>query len=301
VSPFFAATIARLFAADVRSIGGPVDFVEVGAGGGLFLEDFTAALRQLDPGLHARLRLAAVEVSAAGRTALAARALDPRPRVLASPEELPEGSVTGWIFSNELYDALPVARVEGSAGGLRELRVAWSNGAFVWEPAPADEVLRGHLASFGVTLEPGQKGEIASDAGALHRRLARALGAGWLVTFDYGHPARILYHPFARREGTLAVHVGGRRGGDPLARPGTQDLTAHVNWDALLRAGEAEGLRAERLVRQGIFLMESGIFDFVGSDAEKWRVFRLVDPGGMGEELSVLIQSRGVAPAEARD
>jgi SAM-dependent MidA family methyltransferase len=301
VSSAFAGTIARLFAIDAASIEGPADFVEVGAGDGLFLEDLTAALRRVDPALHARLRLTAVESSPAGRSALAGRALDPRPRVLASVEELSEGSVTGWIFSNELYDALPVVRVAGSADGLQELRVGWRGGAFVWEPAAAPEVLRGHLASFGVTLEAGQKGEIAPGAEALHRRLARVLQAGWLVTFDYGHPARFLYHPFARREGTLAVHVGGRRGGDPLARPGEQDLTAHVNWDVLLRAGEAEGLRAERLARQGIFLAEAGVFDLARSDAEKWRIFRLVDPGGMGEEISVLVQSRGVVSAPARD
>ena len=105
------------------------------------------------------------------------------------------------------------------------------------------------------------------------------------MTVDPELSARVLYHPFARPAGTLSVHAGGRRGGDPLASPGSQDLTAHVNWDLLLRAGEAEGLRVERLVRQGIFLTESGVFDFAANDAEKWRVYRLVDPGGMGEEI----------------
>jgi hypothetical protein len=41
-------------------------------------------------------------------------------------------------------------------------------------------------------------------------------------------------------------------------------------------------------------LTESGIFDFAGNEAEKWRVYRLVDPAGMGDEISVLIQSRGI-------
>ena len=69
----------------------------------------------------------------------------------------------------------------------------------------------------------------------------------------------------------------------------------------MLAAGEAEGLRAERLMRQGMFLTEIGILDFAGSDAEKWRIFRLIDPEGMGEELSVLVQRKGVAPGGARD
>jgi hypothetical protein len=47
-----------------------------------------------------------------------------------------------------------------------------------------------------------------------------------------------------------------------------------------------------------MFLVEAGI-RLVASDAEKWRVFRLVDPGGMGEEISVLVQSKGVTTGVA--
>lgn len=299
VSPAFAATLARLFSIDAEKLSGLVDFVEVGAGSGRFLEDFAAAVRQLDPEVYVRLRLTAVEPSVAGRAALATRGIAPQPRILAAVDDLPAASVEGWIFSNELYDALPVVRVAGSEEGLQELCVGMKGDRFVWTPTPASEAHREHLARFGVTLEPGQKGEIAPDAETLHRRLAAALRRGWLVTFDYGHPARILYHPLARREGTLAVHRAGRRGGDPLESPGEQDLTAHVNWDSLLCVSKSEGVRADRLMRQGLFLAEVGIFDFAGSDAEKWRIFRLVDPDGMGEEISVLIQSKGVTTGSA--
>jgi SAM-dependent MidA family methyltransferase len=299
VSPAFAGALARLFSLEAGELEGPVDFVEVGAGGGRFLEDFARQLATLDPVLHERLRLTAVEVSAAGRAALAARGIEPAPRILQSIEELAQGSIRGWIFSNELYDALPVVRVMGSADGLQELRVGLEGEAFAWKAVPAAADLRAHLNALGVVLEPGQKGEIATGATGVHRRLARALARGWLVVFDYGHPARVLYHPFARPEGTLAVHAGGRRGGDPLEDPGAHDLTAHVNWDVLLAAGEAEGLRTDRIMRQGMFLAEAGVFDFAASEAEKWRIFRLVDPGGMGEEISVLVQSKGVATGVA--
>jgi SAM-dependent MidA family methyltransferase len=297
VSPAFAGCLARLFSLEAGELEGPVDFVEVGAGAGRFLEDFARQLAKLDPVLFERLRLTAVEVSAAGRAALAARGIEPAPRILESVDELAEGSVRGWIFSNELYDALPVVRVMGSAEGLQELRVGRDGERFSWTPVPAAAAARAHLDALGIVLEPGQKGEIAPGAANLHRSLARALSHGWLVVFDYGHPARVLYHPFARPEGTLSVHSGGRRGGDPLEDPGAHDLTAHVNWDVLLAAGEAEGLHTDRLMRQGMFLTEAGIFDFAASDAEKWRIFRLVDPGGMGEEISVLVQSKGVTTA----
>ena len=300
VSPAFAGALARLFAIEAGPLEGPVDFVEVGAGAGLFLEDFARALRQLDPDLHARVRLTAVEASEAARRSLDARRIEPAPRLCADVTGLAPGSVRGWIFSNELYDALPVVRVVGSESGVRELRVGWSGGRFVWQEAPAPDEVRAHLDRLAVVLEPGQKGEVAPDAASLHRHLARALAQGSIVAFDYGHPARVLYHPFARPEGTLAVHAGGRRGGDPLEKPGEQDLTAHVDWDVLLRVGEEEGLRADRLARQGLFLYEIGILDFAESEADKWRIFRLVDPEGMGEEISVLVQRRGGSSGGAR-
>ncbi len=301
VSRAFARSLARLFAAETRAfeLEGAVDFVEVGAGSGRFLEDFASGVAMFDPGLFARLRLTAVEASAAGRAALAARPIEPAPRILPDAAALEPGSVQGWIFSNELYDALPVVRVEGCADGLRELRVDWNGERFHWVPGAAAPPIGAEFARLGVVLAPGQKGEFAPDAGPLHRHLARTLARGSIVAFDYGHPARILYHPLARPEGTLAVHEGGRRGGDPLERPGERDLTAHVNWDVLLGVGEQEGLRAERLVRQGLFLSEIGILDFAESNAEKWRIFRLVDPEGMGEEISVLVQRKGL-PSGAR-
>lgn len=302
VSPAFAGALARAFAYDADRLGsGPFDFVEVGAGDGRLLEQLMLWLARMDPDLHSRLTVTAVEASAAAREALRARGIQPTPRILAGVDELPEGSVSGWIFSNELYDALPVARVVGSAEGLREQRVGVDarGEGFAWVEAPVPPALAEHLNAVGVALQPGQAGEIAAGAEALHRRLARSLARGWLVTIDYGHPARILYHPFARPNGTLAVHRGGRQGGDPLRSPGEQDLTAHVNWDVLIRAGEREGLRVDRLVRQGIYLTEAGVFDFATTDPEKWRVYRLVDPGGMGEEISVLVQSKGVAAGAA--
>lgn len=295
VSPAFGASLARLFAMETQELEGDVDIVEAGAGDGRFLEHFTDALARLAPEVHRRLRVTAIEASPAARRRLSERAIEPAPRILEDAGALAAGSVRGWVFSNELYDALPAFRVVGSESGPRELRVGAENGRLVWVEADAPPDLARYLSDAGVKLEPGQKGEICLDAPALHRRLARSLDAGRLVAFDYGHPARILYHPFARPEGTLAVHSLGRRGGDPLDEPGEVDLTAHVNWDALMAAGEAEGLHTDRIQRQGMVLSEAGVFDFARNDSEKWRIFRLVDPAGMGEEISALFQSRGMA------
>jgi SAM-dependent MidA family methyltransferase len=290
VSPAFAATIARRFAQDGDKLEGDLDFVEIGAGEGRFLADFADALARDHPAVATRTRLTAVERSKVAREKLTKLPLS----VMTGAGDLPERSIVGWIFANELYDALPVARVRGTGEGLEELRVGIEGDRFVWTSATAPSAWKGRLARSGVALAVGQIGEIRPLAAELHRRLARALSSGRLVVFDYGHRAPTLYHPLARPGGTLAVHRGGRRGGDPLERPGEQDLSAHVDWDELVVAGEEEGLRSEGPIRQGLFLAESGIFDFAESEAEKWRVYRLVDPAGMGDEISVLVQSRGI-------
>jgi SAM-dependent MidA family methyltransferase len=292
VTPAFAAAIARRFRRDTEGFEGPVDFVEVGAGEGRFLDDFASAIAREDASFAGRVRLTAVERAAGAREKLAARAV--KPRILDSADDLAENSVSGWIFSNELYDALPVARVCGTTEGLRELRVGIDSQGFTWVRCPVPGEYREYLARFGVTLEPGQAAEISPDAAPLHRRLAQALARGFLVAFDYGHRAPVLYHSLARRNGTVAVHSAGRRRLDPLWRPGEVDLTAHVNWDDLIRAGEEEGLATRPITRQGRYLVEADLFDFVTSDAARWRAYRIVDPEGMGEELSVLVQTRGV-------
>ena len=294
ISPAFAAALASRFQEDADKFWGTVDFVEVGASEGRFLEDFAAALARHDPAVAERVRWTAVEKTSAARKSLARLSLPSPLRILESAEGLDEGSVSGWIFSNELYDSLPVVRVVGTPGGLAELRVGLQSGQLAWVRATAPEAFAEHLARFDVTLEADQVGEISFAAAPLHGRLASALARGRLVTFDYGHRAGVLYHPLARRQGTLAVHFAGRRRGDPLTRPGEVDLTTHVNWDDLIAAGEEKGLVSMPLMRQGRYLTESGLFRFVDGQAEKWRAYRLVDPEGMGEELSVLVQSRGL-------
>jgi len=300
ITPLFARTIARRFRAETEAFEGAVDFVEAGAGGGDLLAELLAEVSRTDPAFASRVRVTAIETGRAGRESLARLGLHGL-RVLSSAQELAPRSVRGWIFSNELYDALPVFRVRSArGGGLEEMRVTASSDGFRWVYVPAAGELRRYLEDAGAALAPGQIAEVSLDAPRIHRALARALDRGSLVAFDYGHLSRTLYHELARPNGTLAVHSHGMRGGDPLARPGDVDLTAHVNWDVLIRSGEEEGLATAGIVRQGSWLAQAGLFDFAETDAEKWRAFRLVDPEGMGDELSVLVQKREESASGAR-
>ena len=296
VSPAFAAALARLFAVDADGVEGPVDFVEVGAGDGRFLRGLR--LRRCGGWIRrffARLRLTAVEASAAGpprarRPGHRARAAHPRERRGARGRSRSRDGSSRTSSTTRCRSRASWVRPTG----FGSCASAPEGSRFVWSTAPASDGAAGRTwRALGVVLEPGQKAEIAPDAAPLHRtprpRARPGIARGLRLRAPGAHPLSPVRA--AARERSRSTWADGAAA-IRSRTPGERDLTAHVNWDALLAAGEAEGLRAERLMRQGLFLTEAGIFDFAGSDAEKWRIFRLVDPEGMGEELSVLVQSR---------
>jgi SAM-dependent MidA family methyltransferase len=83
---------------------------------------------------------------------------------------------------------------------------------------------------------------------------------GFLLTIDYGDTARKLYTPY-RRCGTLASYFRHQFTEQPLARPGEQDLTAHVNFTALIQAGRQHGLRLDTLTTQRQWLTDLQIYE----------------------------------------
>jgi SAM-dependent MidA family methyltransferase len=77
-----------------------------------------------------------------------------------------------------------------------------------------------------------------------------------------------------------------------------------VNWDDLARAGEEEGFATDVRMRQSEFLMKAGLFEDVGeapgvtgeAPDRRLEALRLFNPEGIGDDLSVLVQSKGMAP-----
>ena len=69
---------------------------------------------------------------------------------------------------------------------------------------------------------------------ALGRRLAQQSGAALVI--DYGHAASAV--------GDTLQAIGRHAFADPLATPGELDLTAHVDFEALMRAAASTGAAA---------------------------------------------------------
>lgn len=141
-------------------------------------------------------------------------------------EELPHAPLL--LAANEFLDALPIRQFVGAVE--RRVTVAGGGLAFdrdgeITETSPArDEAVAG-----------------------IARHLAQHGGAAILI--DYGHPKSA--------PGDTLQAVRGHGFVPVLADPGEQDLTAHVDFEAVARA--AEGVKVTPLATQGEWLNRVGI------------------------------------------
>src|SRR5581483_3720715 len=176
-------------------------------------------------------------------------------------EEIEREPVTAIFFSNELIDALPVHRLRWKSTGIEEqfVRVEGERLALAWLSPSRPELTR-YLERFAVTLKEAQIVEVNLDALAWLAQVSRAMRQGFLVTIDYGDLAAHLYAP-DRAGGTLRAFYRHQLIDSPLARIGEQDLTASVNFTALIEHGRDCGLETVSYERQAAFLLRHGLIE----------------------------------------
>ena len=184
-------------------------------------------------------------------------------------------------------------------------------GVLDWSEHEAPPAYDDYFAARGIELAEGQFADVSLEWEAYHADVARFLQRGLIVTIDYGYPANKLFHPRARRFGTAAAYAGQRVSRDLLANPGEQDLTAHINFTDLERAGERHGATlsssiASRSSSSRLGITEHELFRPVhdlsidnpeqGMELMEAReeARRLVLPDGIGEEMRVLVQAKNV-------
>ena len=169
-------------------------------------------------------------------------------------------------------------------------------------PGPYED----YFAARGIELEDGQFADLSLEWEAYYRDIATFVRRGMIVTFDYGFPQEQLFRSRVRRFGTAAAYRAQRVTRDLLSSPGEQDLTAHINFTDLMRAGEEAGFSTLFFDRQAKFLLALGAAEHAliqGQAAtveeleKKDNARRLILPDGIGEDIRVLVQSRGL-PAD---
>jgi len=202
-------------------------------------------------------------------------------------DELPAG-ITGCIFSNEFFDALPVHRIVRRGGVLKEIYVDESFKEIEDEPQePID-----------VPVGEGRIADINLEARHWIRRIATSLDRGYHLAIDYGYLRDEFY---AQPRGTLMCYWQHQAVEDPYIRIGEQDITAHVNFSDLIDGGAAASLETVRFTTQMNYLIDLGILSHIeqlataGDSASMQRlarIKRLILPGSMGERFKVLVQTK---------
>jgi SAM-dependent MidA family methyltransferase len=214
----------------------PVILTECGPGRGTLMADALRALAAVAPDFRRALRLHLVEISPALREA--------QRRALGEAAwhddvtSLPDGPML--LLANEFLDALPIRQFVRRGAGWAERWVR--DGAFVEVAVPAP-----------AQAPPAPEGAVLERCEAARSLIATLAGRPRIAALfvDYGHAGGF--------GDTLQAVAGHATGLDPLAEPGSRDLTAHVDFTALAEAARAAGAAAFGPIPQGLLLQRLGL------------------------------------------
>ena len=262
ISQMFGELVGVCLADCWRHAGSPADaaYAELGPGRGTLAADALRVMRSAGFGGEVHL----VETSPRLRQRQAERVPDAtwHDRI----EGLPPAPLL--LAANEFLDALPIRQWIGSD----ERRVTLDGDGLV----------------FSATGEVQEDSPARNEAAAaIAKQLVRHGGVA--VIIDYGHARSA--------SGETLQAVKGHRFADPLTDPGEQDLTAHVDFEAVARAALSEGAVVSEPVGQGEWLRRLGIREradkLIASNPDKRHdigaaVERLCAREQMGELFKVM-------------
>lgn len=295
ISQMFGEIIGLWAAVTWQSLGCPdrVVLAELGPGRGTLMADLLRAAAAVPPFLKAAevwLVETSPRLQARQRQTLAGHDVHWCERF----DQLPDGPL--MVVANELFDALPIRQFEKTDGNWHERMVGLDGDRLVFVAGPQctpelpAEVLAAGDGAIAETCPQGR--ELAA---AIGRRIARVPGFALLI--DYGHPLSAV--------GDTLQAVRRHKFHPVLDNPGSADITAHVDFEAL--AAAAIPARAWGPVTQAAFLTALGIqtrATMLGQSASEkvaadiaGQMRRLIDPQEMGTLFKVLALAHPALPA----
>jgi SAM-dependent MidA family methyltransferase len=306
VGDLFGQLLAFQFAEwleELKSKSSHLKIVEAGAHNAQLAKGILAWLQSSRPALFEELEYSIIEPSAT-RQEWQRETLKNFDKKVCWLSCLDSERFDGIIFSNELLDAFPVHRLGWDVGQKKwfEWGVTDNVGQFTWAKIPEPTLklppfVLNLPASLLEVLPDGFTIEISPAAESWWHVAARSLNLGKLMGVDYGLTDEELFLP-SRKNGTLRAFFRHHFADDLLANPGEQDLTAHVNFSAIQRAGEEAGLKTNSFSSQARFLtqiMEKTLKDKMFGEwtPARGRQFQtLTHPEHLGRAFQVLVQSR---------
>jgi SAM-dependent MidA family methyltransferase len=302
--PLFGSLLARQFLQMWHRLGRPARFwmIEQGAHDGQLACDILEWCRAETPDFFETIHYAIVQ--ATGALSMHQKCA-PEPALLAriswfeTLAALAEEKPVGVFFSNELVDAFPVRSITYRSGQWMEQRVALDDEGLHWIDGPIhDDELSKAIDNLALIPGEGYTTEINLRARQWMGELGRAMARGYVLTIDYGYPASVYYAPF-RTGGTLTAFVKHHGLDDVLTEPGQRDITAHVDFTTLARAGEDAGLTTLGFLDQQRFLMGIAHAELSGEEEPRLRIQQnlrawntLTHPEHLGATFFALLQAK---------
>jgi SAM-dependent MidA family methyltransferase len=299
VGPLFGRLMAVQFEEMWRLLGMPARFtiVEQGAHDGAFARDVLDAAREHAPQFFGAVRYRIVEpfecLERKQRQTLGCFA--DTTAWSRSIEELEP--FTGVHFSNELLDSMPVHLVTAASSTARtwhEKYVDIDNDGFSFVTGPLSTPALAARATKMPLLDVGYETEVHIAALDWMEQVSRKLQRGFVLAVDYGY-ARDQFYDLGRRQGTLSCYSKHRRIASPLENVGHTDITAHVEWTAVVEPAEADGLKLVGFVDQHHFItaLATGplrdAFDGERASPQTRRALQtLLHPGLLGMKFQFL-------------
>ena len=247
ISQMFGELIGLSLAQAWLDQGAPAPFTlaELGPGRGTLMADALRAASRV-AGFVEAAQITLLEASPALRQTQAETLHAYTPTWIDSIEDLPEHPI--YLVANEFFDALPIRQFVRDGTRWRERQVGIQDCTLAFGLGPAQP-----QPALAHRLEDTKDGDLIEDCAAaapilttVANRIAAHGGAA--LIFDYGD---------WRSVGDTLQAVQDHAPADPLAAPGHADLTAHVDFEALLNATAA--CTPSRITPQGVFLERLGI------------------------------------------
>ena len=220
-------------------------------------------------------------------------------------DTLPENKITGIILANEVLDAMPVEQFKVISGKFKQRFVGEEKGDFVFLDGeivnPALTTALQHLQNEEIEFPENYLSEINLHITSWLSELDNCVQQGVILLFDYGYPRQEYYH-VRRHVGTLQCHYQHRAHPDPLQLIGLQDITAHVDFTAVVEAAVALNIDVLGFTSQAIFLLNNDLLKLLdapkNSELERLQrqqqVEQLTLPSEMGELFKVLALGKQV-------
>lgn len=299
----FAGTLANAVNSQMQELD-EYDLLEVGAGSGKLAEDLLTILRNKK---QLPRRYLILERSRYLRQRQQQRLSGLNlPITIEWLDEPPQESWQGMIIANEVLDALPVERFRLDDKKLHRLGVDINDNQLVdclLQPTPqlhtAITELKYALATDHQIEWPlPYTSEICLGYKSFIVGLTAHLEKGCALFIDYGYLQHEYYHS-QRHMGTLVTHADHQGHFEPLLQPGELDISAFVDFTAVIHAAEHCDLNVIEYTSQANFLIANNIQEAYEQALEtqgliremqlKHELQQLLMPNLMGEKFKAVL------------